>query len=223
VEIYDVMRTSFSARQFTDEPVPDRVLSTIFDNARFAPSGGNRQGWHVVVVHDPGVKRALAELQVPAVKRYLAQMQAGENPFNTIEPTSVDAATIARTEVPARLLDPIAQAPVVLVVCVDLRLVASMDRDLPRIGLVSGASIYPFVWNLLLAARNEGYGGTLTTWATAAEPQIQQLLGIPAHVAVSAVIPLGRPLRQLQRLKRQPVSAFATHERWDGEPLPNPA
>ena len=52
------------------------------------------------------------------------------------------------------LTEPIAQAPVVLVVGVDLRVVASMDQDLSRVGVVSGASIYPFVWNILLAARN---------------------------------------------------------------------
>ena len=219
MELSDVMRTTFSARQFADEAVPDKVLHTVLDNARFASSGGNRQGWRVIIVRDAATKAALAGLQVPALKRYLAQVQAGENPFNTIDRTVVDDLAVERIEVPARLLDPIAKAPVVLVVGVDLRLVASMDKDLPRIGLVSGASIYPFVWNILLAARNAGYGGTLTTWAVAAEPKIQALLGMPEHVAVSALIPFGRPLRQLSTLKRRPISAFAMHERWDGERL----
>ena len=53
--------------------------------------------------------------------------------------------------------------------------VASMDQDLARIGVISGASIYPFVWNILLSARNQGYGGTLTTFPVAF-PQITRLL-----------------------------------------------
>ena len=58
---------------------------------------------------------------------------------------------------------PCLAAPVLLVVCLDLSVVAASDQDLDRIGVISGASVYPFVWNVLLAARNEGYGGVLTT------------------------------------------------------------
>jgi nitroreductase len=222
MELYDVMRTTFSAREFTDDPVPDEALFTILNNARFASSGGNRQGWRVIVVRDAATKTALSELQIPAIKRYLAQVQAGESPFNTIDPTALDAATIEGTAVPPRTLNAIANAPVVLVVCVDLRVVASMDHALPRVGVISGASIYPFVWNILLAARNEGYGGTLTTWAVASEDGIRDLLGIPPHVAVAAVIPFGRPATTRTKLKRKPVRAFTTLERWDGASLARP-
>ena len=52
MELYDVMRTTFSAREFTADPVPDETLFKILDRARFAPSGGNRQGWRVIVVRD---------------------------------------------------------------------------------------------------------------------------------------------------------------------------
>ena len=48
MDLYDVMRTTFAARQFTDAPVEDAVIRRILDNARFAPSGGNRQGWKVI-------------------------------------------------------------------------------------------------------------------------------------------------------------------------------
>ncbi|MGD9891833.1 MAG: nitroreductase family protein [Dehalococcoidia bacterium] len=222
MELYDVMRTTFSAREFTDDPVPDDALYTILNNARFASSGGNRQGWRVIVVRDAATKTALAELQIPAIKRYMAQGKAGESPFNTIDPTALDSATIEATPVPPRTLNAIAKAPVVLVVCVDLKVVASMDQDLPRVGVISGASIYPFVWNILLAARNEGYGGTLTTWAVASEGGIRDLLGIPPHVAVAAVIPFGRPAIPRTRLKRKPVREFTTLERWDGTPLMHP-
>ena len=58
---------------------------------------------------------------------------------------------------------PLLDAAVVLAVFVNLEVVAAVDQDLDRIGLISGASVYPLVWNILLAARNEGYGGTITT------------------------------------------------------------
>ena len=103
--------------------------------------------------------------------------------------------------------------------CVDLGVVAAIDQHLPRVGLAGGASVYPLAWNILLAARNEGYGGTLTTMPIAEEPAVRKLLGIPDHVAVCAVIPIGRPVRQLTKLKRKRVPEFVTTERWDGVPF----
>ena len=105
----------------------------------------------------------------------------------------------------------------VLVFVVDLKVVASMDQNLDRVGVISGASIYPFVWNVLLAARQAGFGGTITTLAVAQEPKIRELLNIPADHAVCAVVPLGKPVKQLTKLKRNPVEQIATRERFDGE------
>jgi nitroreductase len=219
MELYDVMRTTFAAREFTDDPLTDTTLFKILDNARFAPTGGNRQGGRVIVVRERKTREALAALAVPAAKRYAAQVKAGENPWNSIDPTLVDAATIERTKAPAPLTESFLGAAVVLVVCVDLKVVAATDQALERVGVISGASIYPFVWNILLAARHEGYGGTITTLAVAQEPKLQELLDIPQHLAVCAVMPLGRPVRQLTKLKRGSVSSFTMLERWGGEPL----
>ena len=216
MELHEAMRTTFAARDFTADALPDATLYRILDAARFAPSGGNRQGWRVIVVREQATKAALAELTVPAAKRYAAQQQKGENPWNTIDPPGVDAKTIEGTAVPPRLTESMIKAPVVLVICVDLKVVASTDQNLKRVGIVSGASIYPFAWNVLLAARQEGYGGTITTLAIAEEPRLQALLGLPVHVAVASVMPLGRPSQQLTRLKRKPVAAFAVRERWGG-------
>jgi nitroreductase len=219
MELYDVMTTTFSGREFTDEPLPDETLFKMLDRARFAPSGGNRQGWKVIVVRDRKTREGLAAATEPAAKRYAAQVQVGESPWNTIDRTRVDAATIERTPAPPRLIEPVLRAPVVLVVGVDLRVVASMDSELDRVGVISGASIYPFAWNILLAARHEGYGGTITTLAAAREPEVQALLGLPAHVALAAVMPLGRPVKTITKLRRKPVEEFAVLERWGGPPL----
>src|SRR5437867_12335554 len=175
MELYDVMRTTFAAREFTDDPLPDAALFNIFDRAGFAPSGGNRPGWRVVVVRERATREALAALTAPAAKRYAAQVAAGDSPWNTIDPPSVDAATIEKTPTPSRLTEPVLKAAVVLVVCVDLKVVASTDQHLQRVGVISGASIYPFVWNILLAARHEGFAGTITTLAVAEEPKLQAL------------------------------------------------
>ncbi|KWX65521.1 nitroreductase family protein [Mycobacterium sp. NAZ190054] len=219
MELYDVMRTTGAVREFTDDPLPDDVLHRILDNARFAPTGGNRQGVHVIALRDTDTRAALAALCETGARRYLAQKRNGEGPWNPLHPMQVTAEQLAATEVPADMSAPLLTSAVVLVVCVDLAVVAAMDQDLDRVGLIAGASVYPFVWNVLLAARNEGYGGVLTTMAVAEEPRVQALLGIPADHAVAAVVPLGRPRRQVTRLTRRTVAQFATRERFDGESL----
>lgn len=219
MELFDVMRTTFAARDFTDDPVPDDAVYRILENARFAPSGGNRQGWKVLVIRDDDTREALFRLMMPTFRRYYAQSRAGEAPLNTIHPTRLTDQEIAATDPPEDFIRGIARAPVVLLVLVDLSVVASMDAALPRVGVISGASIYPFVHNILLAARHEGLGGTPTTFIAGQEDELKALLGIPEHMAVAALIPMGRPVKQLTRLKRKPVEAFAMLERWDGPPL----
>ncbi len=219
MDLYDVMRTTAAVRDFTGDPLPDEVLHTILDNARFAPSGGNRQGTRVLVVRDGAVREELARLTVPGARRYVAQRTAGEGPWNPVTPTALSEEEIAATEVPASFTAPLRTAAVVLVVCVDLSLVAAVDQDLGRVGLISGASVYPLVWNILLAARNEGFGGTITTMAVAQEPAVKELLGIPEQCAVACVVPIGKPVKQLTKLTRVEVADLARRETWNGEPF----
>ncbi len=219
MDLYDAMRTTPAVREFTDDPLPDDVLRTILDNARFAPSGGNRQGARIVVVRDRDRRRALAELNLPGARRYTAQREAGEGPWNAAAPTRLSAEAIAATEVPDFWSRPVLEAAVVLVVCVDLRLVAATDQELDRVGIVGGASVYPLVWNVLLAARSEGFGGTITTMAVAEEPKVRELFGIPEEYAVACVLPLGKPVRQVTRLSRISVEDLTRRDHWEGGSL----
>ena len=219
MELYDVMRTTFSAREYTGEEIPDELIYELVENARFAPSGGNRQGNRVIVVRDPATREALAMLAEPAAKRYMAQTKAGESPWNAVTQTSITAAEIEATPAPGILVNSFRDASAVLVFVVDLKVVASMDQDLDRIGIISGASIYPFVWNVLLGARQAGFGGTITTLAVAREGEVQMLLNIPVDFAVAAVVPLGKPVKQLNKLRRNAVAEIASRERFDGAAL----
>ena len=219
MELNDVMRTTFAARDYTGEDLPDNLIYDLIENARFAPSGGNRQGNRVIVVRSQETRNALSRLAEPAAKRYVAQMKAGESPWNAVTPTSVPSEAIEAPPAAPPLINSFKEASVVLVFVVDLRVVASMDQDLDRIGVISGASIYPFVWNVLLGARQSGFGGTITTLAAARESEVQSLLNIPKEFAVAAVVPLGKPVKQFTKLKRNSVEEIASVEYFDGKPL----
>ena len=94
-----------------------------------------------------------------------------------------------------------------------------MDGVLHRPPLAGGASVYPFCWSILLSARSRGLGGVMTTFLSRAEPAAARELGLPAHHALAATIFLGVPEHQPTRLRRQPVEAFTTVDRFDGLPF----
>ncbi len=96
---------------------------------------------------------------------------------------------------------------------------AVTDAALPRQSIVGGASVYPFVQNLLLALRAEGLGAALTTLLVPAEAEVKRLLEIPEEIALAAHIGVGhRADPWPARLARRPVEEFAFAERY-GEPL----
>ena len=219
MDLKEVMKTTFAAREFTNDPVDDATLHRILDVARFAPSGGNRQPWKVVVVKDPAKRKKVAEAGAPTFQRYMAQIVAGENPWNTIVPTKLTPEQIENGPDPSGYLAGVVSAPAVLVVFADLRVIASFDSTQDRVGVISGASIYPFVWNILLAARNEGLGGTLTTFVGGADAEVQALFGMADYMVPAALLPIGVPVKQLTKLKRNPVAEIATIDHADGAPL----
>jgi nitroreductase len=111
------------------------------------------------------------------------------------------------------------QVPVHLIVGVRLGDLAVTDAELPRQSIVGGASIYPFVQNLLLALRGEGLAAAMTTLLVPAEAAVKRLLEMPDDVAVAAHVGVGyRAEDWPKRLSRKPVSEFAFSERF-GEPL----
>jgi len=211
MEARDALRTTGASRVFTPEPVTDDTVAAILDDARFAPSGGNRQPWRVAVVADAAQRGRIAALMRPVWEAYVGAGAGGNTPFAF--GLDSDAAPVAA---PNALLDDIDTVPVVLVVAADLSKVALMDGDLDRPPITGGASIYPFCWSILLAARDRGLRGVITTFLSRAEPDATELLGLPAGHALAATIFLGHPQHQATRLRRNDVASFATRDRFDG-------
>jgi nitroreductase len=222
MDLVEILRTTGAARQFLPDPVPDDLLESVLDNARFAPSGGNRQAWRVVVIRDHAIRRQLRDLYLDGWYQYLAMGAAGLVPWAPV--TDESAEVEARSHAPefaaaagdggfAEHLD---EVPVLLLVVADLRSLAAVDRDLDRYTLVGGASIYPFCWSVLLAARAAGLGGVMTTMVVMREDEVRKVVGMPDETVVACLIALGFPEHQPHRLKRAAVHEFTTIDRLDG-------
>ncbi len=225
MELREALRTTHAVRSFSDQPVSREIVVEILDDARFAPSGGNRQAWHVIVVEDAARRQGLRDLYLDGWHDYIAHMMAGLVPFSPLASDADRAAARAQranaeaASRPDGFPETLDHVPCLLVVTADLGVLAALDRDLDRYNLVGGASIYPFVWQILLAAKDRGLGGVMTTMATASEPAVQELLQIPSHHAVAAVVALGYPATTLSKLTRRAVSDFTTIDTFDGDAL----
>ncbi|HZE05264.1 MAG TPA: nitroreductase family protein [Solirubrobacteraceae bacterium] len=212
--LYEVMRCAPSTRHFTDEPVGREVLERVLDNARFAPSGGNRQGWRVIVITDPATRRSLRELYEPHWAAYTERTGA-RAAIEAGEASGLDAGRLRMLRAADEFAHRFDEVPVHLVPCVQLSALAITDAELPRPSIVGGASIYPFVQNILLALRHEGLGAAFTTLLVPAEEQIRELLAIPDGVAIAGHIAVGyRADPWPRRLSRRPVGEFAFGERY---------
>ncbi len=221
MELTEVMRTTPATRDFTDEPVEDSALERVLESARFAPSGGNRQPWRVIVVKDPEVRRAVRDSYVLGWREYRAHVAEGRVPFapdqhGRWEGPAVDLAAARAVERPDAFADHLDTVPVMLLLFVDLTALAVLDNGLGRQSIVGGGSIYPFGHNVLLAARNEGLGGVLTTIICREEGPLKSLLGVPENFALAGLIVLGHPRRSITRLRRQAVADFTRIDSFGG-------
>jgi nitroreductase len=224
MELRDVMRSTPATREFTDEPVDDATLHAILDDARFAPSGGNRQGWRVLVLQDPEVRRRIRDLYVLGWREYTAHARAGLVPFAPLDEgrwtgPAVDLEEARRTPAPLPFADHLDEVPVLLLLVVDLSALAVTDNGLDRQSIVGGASVYPFAHNVLLAARDRGLGGVMTTVLARQEPAVKELLGIPDGHAVAGLVALGHPRKRITKLRRAEVADFTRVDRFDGRPF----
>jgi nitroreductase len=223
MELIGALRTTGTVRDFDGRPVPDDVLFDVLDDARFAPSGGNRQAWRVIVVRDAARRQAIREQYLEAWHDYVAHVLAGLVPFSPLasedernRALATRGAAEARSR-PDGFAERLDQVPAMLVVCADLARLAATDRDLDRYQLAGGASVYPFVWSILLAARERGLGGVMTTVATRNEDEVRAILSVPRSYALASVVALGYPRARPTRLSRRAVEEFATRDTFDGE------
>lgn len=222
MDLHEALTTTGAIREFTDEPVDDATLARVLDTARFAPSGGNRQGWRVVVVKDPTIRSQLRDLYLTGWYEYLAQRAAGLTPWSPLADRAVEASAvrsapdIASAASPDGFAETLDRAPVLLALVVDLDALAAVDRDLERYTFAGAASVYPFAWNLMLAAREERLGGVITTMVIREESQARAALGMTERDALAALLVLGHPVKTFTKLTRAPVSSFTTVDRLDG-------
>lgn len=204
MDLLEAMTTQRAMRRLKPDPIPDSVIRELLDAAICAPSGGNRQTWSFVVIKDPALRARVGSLYREGWDELL-KMPAYRG-ASSAPPESPLGRMIASAQ---HLAEHIGEAPVLILACLDT---SGMSA-----GLTAGASIYPAVQNLLLAARDRGIGSTLTTVHRYRDADLKTLLGVPPEIETAALIPLGYPLGKFGRPPRNPVAEVTHYDRW-GQP-----
>jgi nitroreductase len=206
MDFFDVATTQRATRRLKPDAIPETALRQIMGAAICAPSGGNRQGWSFLVVRDPAKRARLGELYREAWTELM------KVPYYRDAAAAPPDSPAGKMLASARhLSEHLGEAPVLIVACIGL------DPGV-KATLTTGASIYPAVQNLMLAARALGIGSCITTIHRFRDAQVKELLGIPADVETAALIPLGYPRGKFGRPPRRPLREVAFADRW-GQPF----
>jgi nitroreductase len=189
-------------RRLKPDPVPDELIRKILEAGVCAANGGNTQRWRFLVVKDPKIKR---EVQVH-YKRAFDEV-VGPRYLSSAPPPGVTRERYDRQHAAVEYLtNHFHEAPVWIVAC--------LEEGSASVTRWSGASIYPAVQNMLLAARALGLGATLTTRHLLYEKESEAALGLPPGVHSYAILPIGYPIGRFGPVGRGPVGDIVYADRW---------
>ncbi|MFG2794504.1 nitroreductase family protein [Streptomyces sp. NPDC048419] len=218
IAVSNCISTLRAVRRFHKRPVPAHLIEFVIHHATRAGSGKNRQPWRFVVVREEGRRRAVVEWYRNGLKQYLERASEINGAVHSKSNQTGAAQTLAAN---------IGDAPVLIIAFF-------VPSNTNPVGFTAGASIYPALQNLMLAARSVGLGSTMTTVQTVDEwpgsessmaDQLRDILGAPGDAAPAAIIPLGYPLKRFATTtNRLPVEAVTYADHWgDGWPATSAA
>jgi nitroreductase len=204
-DIWEVMSTARTIRRFTNEPVDDATLARCLQAATWAPSGANAQAWRFIVLRSPGQRAVVAE----AAAHALAVI---EPVYGMTRPADRDSSRRARDNRATYELHDRA--------CEFTSVLFTQKRFPTASDLLLGGSIFPAMQNFLLAARAQGLGACLTSWASyGGEQALRQAVGVPDDWMLAGHIVVGWPKGRHGPVRRRPLAEVVNLDRWD-EPAP---
>ena len=206
MDVFEALYTTRAMRRVKEDPVPDNIIKSMIDSAIRAPSGSNRQNWKFLVVTDKNIREKLSNIYRETWDYYINSfLNSAKDPgaSNLKKQDNKDIETIRRISNSASwLAENYHKVPL---------LVLALSRNDP-----TGSSIYPAIWNLMLAARGHGIGTCLTTVMSFETEKVFEVLNIPNDKGwtLNATITAGYPLGKWGVAERKPVDDVTYLNTW---------
>lgn len=204
MDLYEALYTTRAMRRVKPDPIPEETVKLMLDAAIRAPSGSNAQSWRWLTVTDRSTIAEMGVLYREAWKHLNETVYAGSQE-RAEEQGDVQALRVSKSA--GWLAENFESVPLVIL---------PYYRNDP-----SGASVYPAVWNLMLAARGQGVGTTLTTiLGFFRSTELAELLGVPIDRGWvnAAAITCGYPLGRWGLAARNPAHEVVYAEKWGQAP-----
>ncbi len=208
VGLLEGIASTRAIRRYLDEPLPPEALRDILFAATRAPSGSNRQPFRFVVLEDSPKAREAKALIGQSARKFWELKRANDqyDKGSGADPNSPKS-RMARTM--QHYVDSFDTAPCLILPCL-----VRYREPTPS----EGASVYPAVQNLLLAARGLGYGGVITGFHGPVENELKALLGIPEDVFITCTLTLGKPAGKHGPVRRRPMTELVFGDTWEEAP-----
>jgi len=202
--LFDILFSTRAMRRLKPDPVPDALVETILRAGQAAPSGGNTQSWGFLVVKDPAIKAQVQAFYQRAYDKHVGPSYAAR--AEALPPGEARERLQRQTAAVAYLTEHFHEAPVWIVACLEAG---------PRgAKAASGASIYPAVQNMLLAARALGLGATLTARHMVYQKEVDAIFALPEGIMSFAIVPIGYPMGRFGPVNRGPLADVVHLDRW---------
>jgi len=205
----ELLTTTRSVRRRLDleRPVPRELIVDCIQVATQAPTGGNRQQWHWLVVTDPEKRRFIGERYRESWYAYASEGRPTYEPGDPRRKQLKGVVTSARY-----LADHMGEVPALVIAGIEGRVDGRDNLDIA--GLYG--SIVPAVWSFMLAARLRGLGSVYTTLHIKYEREIAEQLEIPfERITQAALLPVayytGDTFRAAERISLERIVHW---DRW---------
>ena len=203
-----LLTTTRSVRKRLDfsRPVEPTIIERCIEIAIQAPTGGNTQGWHFMVITDAQKRLQIGELYKKSWQLYIGERS------QPMEGQTRNPNQMRRVGDSARYLpDHIHEAPVLIIPCVEGR----YETQPAWLQASLYGSILPATWSLMLALRSRGLGSAWTTLHIRYEQEVATILDIPANVTQAALLPAAYYLGEdFKPADRMPAREFTYWDTW---------
>ena len=208
VGLLEGLASTRAIRRYVDEAIPADALRDMLFAATRAPSGSNRQPFRFVVLEDSAKARAAKAIIGESARKFWAEKRANDqyDKGSGADPNSPKS-RMARTM--QHYVDHFDNVPCLILPCL-----VRYREPTPS----EGASVYPAVQNLLLAARGLGYGGVITGFHGAVETELKTLLEIPEEGFITCTVTLGKPAGKHGPVRRRPMAELVFGDQWEAAP-----
>ena len=183
MDVSEAIKMRRSIRKFKPDPIPDEKIKLLLESARLAPSGTNTQPWRFIVVKDDNTKTKLQKAahnqrhvkRAPVIIVCCADLKA----FKEF-PVRVDE-LIASGALPERTRD-------VFIPYLKKGL-DTVTKD--ALMVAAAANLAIAVEHIVLQAVEIGLGTCWVRWYE--DEKVKEILDMPEHVEVMALLPVGIP------------------------------